>query len=161
MSTGTRITKTIYRALTACVIKENVKSQFQGQKLDSSEWPGPRELDKDKTRDDFSVWSLVFGKNSVSKRYKDVAIASPKAKKFKWKARFGFASAMFSSKHNDLWHMDWRSRLIRFRLPGSGSDSDSDSGFGSNCKAPFKQVCKKAGGFIGKLKDLDEKLIIH
>ena len=131
-----RVTRRSYARLHGCIVEEQIDVEVSGEPLDPDEWPKPKALDGDQVPDGLRLRGFVIGGSEKGERMRKVAVAGgdPGASAG---ARLSFAASDFLSPEMDLWHMDWRSRLIRFR-PGGG-------GFASSCSGSFAAECGSVG----------------
>ena len=152
-----RVTRTVYTALNGCILEEDIEIEIQGEPLDPDEWPKPKALDEEALPEALRLRGFVFGGTGYDARMRKVAIAGSDGGEGP-PGRISFAAADFSSEDEDLWHMNWRSRLIRFRLPASGEGmSESCSGaFASECSG----VGQKADGYFDG-DSFSPDLVIH
>ena len=61
----------------------------------------------------------------------------------------------FNPGHEDLWHMDWRARLVRLKLDNAGETSGSDTG-----NAASNGVSQEAAGSIQDYLDKFKKTVV-
>ena len=160
-SGATRITSTAYKYLHACLIEEKIEMEVSGEPLDPDEWPKPKALDDEQVPEGLRVRGFVVGGTRRKSRLDKVAVAGGSPEEG-IPGRLSFAAADFLSADMDLWHMNWRSRLIRFR-PGSqegGLSGDCEGAFSAECSQVGGQVDSFTGGGGMEMPGMDE-LIIH
>ncbi|MFO8072087.1 MAG: hypothetical protein R6V85_09455 [Polyangia bacterium] len=136
------VTRTVYLELHGCLVEEEIEMEVQGEPLDSDEWARPRALDEDLLPEGLRVRGFVLAGTDHEQRRRGVAIAAGAGPGDVLPGRLAFAGADFLSGEMDLWHMDWRGRLIRFRLPAGGLD------LGSQCGGEFAGECGQVGDKI-------------
>ena len=136
-----RITRNAYKYLHACIVEEEIEVEVPGEPIDADEWPKPKALDEEEVPEGLRVRGFVLGSTRRAGRLEKVSIAGgdpgdgvP--------GRISFAAADFLSPDMDLWHMNWRSRLIRFRLGGG------EEGFSESCSGAFAAECSQVGGQV-------------
>ncbi len=112
------IERTSYLYLHSCEIRTrlNVAAPEGSAPIEGGDDKVPRELDI-KTYSDLSkMRSVVLGKGESKKRIKAVNIAATDPSNGALGERFSFAAAEYYSPNNDLWHLNWTTRFIRFCL---------------------------------------------
>ncbi len=134
-----RVTRTEYPALHSCLIEETLEVEVQGEPLDPDDWPKPKALDDEQLPEGLRVRGFVIAGTGYEGRMRKVGIAGSGHDDVDAVGRIGFAAADFTSGDMDLWHMSWRSRLIRFRMPSS------DEGFAGSCDGEFSSECQSVG----------------
>lgn len=147
---------------------QNCTVRKQGEVTGSSNWPPPLVFADDwKKKIDTRAYSVLQDSNMELRR-RSVDVATPQSKRdgdpLPTSAFLGMAEAewMAWNGHEDLWHMDWRARLVPFTLGDtSGADSPGDTGdvpagttsFVSNLLSDVKQ---KTG-----LSSLSNQFLLH
>lgn len=148
-----QVTRIEYKLIYGCVVAEEIELE-QSEAIDGDGWPKPRVLDDDAERDDFRVWGVGLGVNNSESRQNGVGALYGLRATSLFDARFNVASAEFTSTQGDLWHMDWYSRLIRFRMPDGGLSKNG-------CGGANAQVCERASGVIKRLKQFTNSQMVH
>ncbi|MBN2343621.1 MAG: hypothetical protein JXX29_19390 [Deltaproteobacteria bacterium] len=158
--TGTRwgadtikVTQRRYRQLISCIVEEETEL-VTPNKVDGKDWPKPRVLKNDATRDDFRVWGLALGRNNSSERLDFVGKLYMEKTDDLPNARIHAASAEFLSSTNDLWHLHWYSRLIRFRMP-------SNNIFSVSGHSQDRQAHQNILQHLGELRKFSDSLMVH
>jgi hypothetical protein len=154
-----RVEKRAYTRLHGCIIEEKIEIEVNGEPLDPDEWPKPKALDEAQVPDGLRLRAFVVGGTGRGERLQKVGIAGgdPGGS---LGARLSFAASDFLSPEMDLWHMDWRSRLIRFRTGGSGFASSCSGAFASQCASVGAAVDANSGSSSGfSLPGLDEYIV--
>ncbi len=147
------VTRIIYKAIESCIVKESIKTGKAPEALNTSSWPVHKVIKKNAKNADFNLIGLGAGKNRADNRLKNIGLLIKQKKNAAIDRRIGFAKAQFTSPNPDMWHMDWYSRLIRFRL-----DKQS-KGFG--CKGNSGKSCSKLGKISGKIGKFQKGMILH
>jgi Flp pilus assembly protein TadG len=135
-----RVTRRAYTLLHGCLIEENIEIEVTGEPLDPDDWPKPRALDEEQLPEGLRLKGFVVGGTAVETRMRRVAVAGGDPGDPVIAGRISFAAAEFLSPDMDLWHMTWRSRLIRFRTGGDG--------FAAGCSGEFSGECGQVGGIV-------------
>ncbi|MBN2801491.1 MAG: hypothetical protein JXR91_00200 [Deltaproteobacteria bacterium] len=148
------VTRKVYKAIESCIVKEKSEPGEMPEALNSSDWPVHKVIKKDAKEKDFNIIGVAAGKNSGDARLKNVGIPIGKSKNQLLDKRIAVAKSQFLSPNNDLWHMDWYSRLIRFKM-------DKDEKKSTGCSGTSNAACSKVTGNLGKIKKLGSDLIIH
>jgi hypothetical protein len=151
------VKRTSWLYLHSCEIEEEVLVEAAGDPVEGSDDKVPREVDMERYEQDSKMRSIVIGGGAKNERIRMVGVATDAASADNGSnGRVSFAAAEYYSPNTDLWHMNWRARLIRFRLSydeseGGGRSEDGpfgNSGQGS-CMEGFEDVCDKITGGLG------------
>ena len=163
-----------YLYLHSCEIPITEEIVTSGQPVEDNGKKYPRELDPETYPTDSKMRSILIGGGKSSKRMKGANLAAKKPEDGAFGQRFSVAAAEYYSPNDDMWHLNWTARLIRFRLSydesesGEGGDSgggaSGDFGGGSfdtGCMQGFfdgecDQINSKLGSGIGSSFDLGE-----
>jgi hypothetical protein len=121
-----------YRNLTfeACVVKVKKPADFGGALSDK---PQPLDLADDwKSRVNTRAFTLLTDTNMAARRQSvNVAVKTPGSAPM-LNQLLGTAQAEFyafnGGGHDDLWHMDWRARLVRFTMGDTSETSTGSAG---------------------------------
>jgi hypothetical protein len=155
-----RVTRRAYLYFHSCIVEEDIEMEVSGEALDPDEWPKPKAVDEEQIPDGLTVRGFVVAGTRTGGRRAKVAIGGG-APGDGPPGRLAFASADFLSPDMDLWHMNWRSRLVRFRMPSE------EGGLSGSCSGEFAAECASVGGeadsFMGGGMSLPgaTDLIIH
>jgi len=151
-----RVRKLTYINLNGCIIEEESTPEMEGEPLNSDDWPKPLKVDDEELPEGLRVRGFVLAGSKSAKRQDRVAVKKNGGGKAV-PGRIGFAAADFFSADMDLWHMNWKSRLIRFRKPTNGDGGDSGSGDGAGmtggCSGAFASECEKVSDKISSSFD--------
>ncbi len=140
-----RVTREAYLDFHGCLVEREIDTKVEGEPLDSDEWAKPRVLDEDLLPEGLRVRGYVLGGSFGTTRRRKVAIAGGLGQGAGFGGRVAFAGSDFLSAAGDLWHMDWRSRLVLFRLPSEGG------GLSGSCSGEFAADCQQVGGQVDGL----------
>lgn len=154
-----------YMKFDKCEIDE--KQEVQG----SSDWPKPLVLVKDWDKKKYTRAFTVLDDTNMDARRKSVDVATKnKGSAPMLNQMLGMAQSEFlawnGSGHDDLWHMDWRARLVRFTF-SDGSDEGGDEGDAASSGGPPSGTGKLVSGIIdGFLKhsgaaSLQDQFMLH
>lgn len=136
-----------------------------------SDWPKPLVLVKDWDTKKFTRAFTVLTDTNMDARRRAVSVASKdKGSAPMLNQMLGMAESEFfawnGSGHDDLWHMDWRARLIRFTF-SDGSDQGGSEGDASGSGGPPAGTGNLVSGIIsGFLKhsgaaSLQDQFLLH
>ncbi|NLN63139.1 MAG: hypothetical protein GX146_09710 [Myxococcales bacterium] len=116
--------------LQGCVIRGKAENKSGNEPIDSSDMPRPMQVAADATPEDFRLRGIATGKqrNSFFGRTDDGGFFAALKKQ-----RIAIAAADFGANPQDLWHMKWQSRLIRFRMPRTGLGAEACEGGIAGC----------------------------
>jgi hypothetical protein len=142
-----RVTRTAFLDFHGCLVKRKIETKVEGEPLDPDEWAKPRVLDEELLPEGLRVRGFVLSGSGRGARRRKVAIAGGGGPAFGLDGRVAFAGADFLSAAGDLWHMDWRSRLVRFRFPADGGS------LSGSCAGEFAADCQQVGGQVDGLGD--------
>jgi hypothetical protein len=153
-----RVERLVVHAFHGCIVEEELEFEVEGEPLDEDDWPKPKALDEEKMPEGVRVRGFVVASTDGKERLRKVAVAGGDGT-LDLPGRLSFAGADFSSPDMDLWHMDWRSRLIRFRAPSDGSSATGGCGgeFAGECES----VSGSAGGVIEDVGGAMADLVLH
>lgn len=127
-----RVTRRSYLLMHGCIVEEEIPIEVNGEPLDPDDWPKPKALDRAQVPDGLRLRGYVTGGTEKGGRMRRVGVAGGDPGSGGG-ARISFAAAEFLSPEMDLWHMTWRSRLIRFRAGGGGLAGQCGGSFASEC----------------------------
>lgn len=158
--------------LHSCEVSKHLKSYARGNPVSNQEGDkNPRELDMDRYPDESKMRGVVTGEGKSERRSRGVGVAAKDADTSgPFGNRVSVAAAEYYSPHEDLWHIDWTARLIRFRFSydteGEGGQGGAyggggfggggggmGSGFGqemfSQCMPQLNDECEEVQGALG------------
>ncbi len=136
-----RIFRKAFLYLHSCIVEEEIEMEVTGEALDADEWPKPKALDEEQVPEGLRVRGFVVGGTRYDKRVRKVAIGGGEPGGG-LPGRLSFAAADYLSPDMDLWHMNWRSRLIRFRM------TSEEGGLSDSCSGEFASECGSVGGSV-------------
>jgi hypothetical protein len=140
-----RVTREAYLDFHGCLVEREIDTEVEGEPLDPDEWAKPRVLDEELLPEGLRVRGFVLAGSGQGARRRKVAIAGGGGPTFEVGGKVAFAGADFLSAGGDLWHMDWRSRLVLFRFPADGGS------LSGSCAGEFAADCQQVGGQIDGL----------
>ncbi len=119
--------------LHSCEVSKHLKTYAQGNPVSNEDGDkNPRELDMDRYPDESKMRGVVIGEGKSGRRTRGVGVAAKGADTSgPWGTRVSVAAAEYYSPHNDLWHIDWTARLIRFRFSYDTEGTTGEGGGGS------------------------------
>jgi hypothetical protein len=148
----------------SCVYQDTEQQKVTGE----SDWPPPLVWadDWDKKRQTRAF--TVNEESNMPERRKSVAVAAKASERggaapLPYSQMMGMAQAewMAWNGHADLWHMDWRARLVPFTF---GDTTDGDTSSASDVPAGASgMVSKIVNDFLGKsgLSSLKDQFLLH
>ena len=147
----------------SCIYQDTEQQQVTGE----SDWPPPLIFTDDwKSKVDTRAFTVLTD-SKVDDRRKSVDVATPQSKREGSPLPLSAMMAMAESEwmawngHEDLWHMDWRARLVPFTF-GDTSDGDTSAATGLPSGASGL-VSKAMNDFMGKsgLSGLQNQFLLH
>lgn len=130
-SSGTRtreMMRTSYLYMHSCEQSVTEEIVTNGKPVEDNGEKYPRELDPEAYPSTSKMRSVVIGGGGSSKRMKGVNLAAKEKKDGAWGQRFSVAAAEYYSPNNDMWHLNWTARLIRFRMSYDDADGEQSGG---------------------------------
>jgi hypothetical protein len=154
-----------YRNLTfvSCEIDQ------QQQSTTTDDWPKALELSKDWTPTYAGRYVRAFtvlSDSNLDARRRAVGIAArnkPAAPALNQLVGMAQAEMFGFNGHEDLWHMDWRARLVRFRF-SDGSDTSGGVGDAAGSGVPAGAVDVVSGALgkaLGGAGGLQDQFLLH
>jgi len=131
------VTREEWVRLHGCLTRQEIATPVEGEPLD--DLARPREPDPELFPEAPRLTGWVLGGSGAGERLRRVGLGTSPASAPP-PGRIGFAAAEYFCRRaatpaetGDLWQMDWRARLIRFRRSSSSAPGGCDGAFAAVC----------------------------